>query len=175
MHLLPHLLLQRTYVIIAPENAGGSIFWKKTSRGINFVVLAFRILSVCLNHVCNDCTFNCKEIMSENSLCFFCSQWYFGGKWQQGRLTLQKNWEANALGSAKTYKLGLSYRSARAPTMKTVRATPVPVTGPSVPLTGESVSLTGPWFPLRGPLNCLIVGHSLGFNCIGVWGVPLRI
>ena len=47
----------------------------------------------------------------------------------------------------------------------------VPVTGPSVPLTGPSVPLTGPRFPLRGPFfNCLIVGHSPGFNCIGPRG-----
>ena len=43
---------------------------------------------------------------------------------------------------------------------------------------GPSVPLTGPPFPLRGGgglFNCLIVGHSLGFNCIGPWGASKTI
>ena len=53
---------------------------------------------------------------------------------------------------------------------------PVPVTGPSVPDTGPSVPDTGPSFPLTGALcNCLIVGHSPGFNCIGPRGASKNI
>ena len=52
---------------------------------------------------------------------------------------------------------------------RAVKRGPVPVTGPSVPLTGPSVPLTGPSVLLTGALsNCLIVGHSSGFNCIGL-------
>ena len=52
----------------------------------------------------------------------------------------------------------------------------VPVTGPSVPLTGPSVPLTGLLVPLTGALfNCLIVGHSPGFNCIGLRGASKNI
>ena len=69
-----------------------------------------------------------------------------------------------------TKNRGLSQRSARTPTVKTVRGTgaikrgflelergPVPVTEPSAPGTGPSVPLTGPRFPVRGPFllsNC---------------------
>ena len=64
--------------------------------------------------------------------------------------------------------MGLSWRSARNPTIKTVTGTgaikrgfvqlkgarfllqgPFPVAGPSVPLTGTSVPVTGPRCPLR--------------------------
>ena len=41
--------------------------------------------------------------------------------------------------------------------------------GGSVPLTEPSVPLTGALF------NCLIVGHSRGFNCIGPRGASKNI
>ena len=52
---------------------------------------------------------------------------------------------------------------------------PVPVTVPSVPDTGPSVLLTGPQFLLEALLNCLIVGHRIGFNCIGPRGTSKNI
>ena len=53
---------------------------------------------------------------------------------------------------------------------------PVPVARPSVPLMGPSVPVTGPRFPVQGALfNCLIVGHSPGFNCIGPRGASENI
>ena len=45
----------------------------------------------------------------------------------------------------------------------------VPLTGPSVPVTGPSLPLT------RALSNCLIVGHSPGFNCIGPRGASKNI
>ena len=34
----------------------------------------------------------------------------------------------------------------------------------------------GPLVPLTGALfSCLIVGHSPGFNCIGLWGASKNI
>ena len=52
---------------------------------------------------------------------------------------------------------------------------PVPVTGPSVPLTGPSVPLTAPRFPYVALFSCLIVGHSPGFNCIGLRGASKNV
>ena len=52
---------------------------------------------------------------------------------------------------------------------RAIKRGPVPVTGPSVPLTGPLVPLTGALF------NCRIVGHSLGFNCIGLRGASKNI
>ena len=46
---------------------------------------------------------------------------------------------------------------------------PVPATEPSVPDTGPLVPLTGALF------NCLIVGHSPGFNCRGPRGASKNI
>ena len=67
--------------------------------------------------------------------------------------------QENVLGPAKTYKMGLSYRSARSLTIETVRGTGAikrgfraiergmfPVAEPSVPLTRPSVPLTGALF-----------------------------
>ena len=70
----------------------------------------------------------------------------------------------------------------RSPTMKTVRGTGaikrvfVQLKGGAVPLMGPSVPLTGPLVPLTGALfNCLIVGHSPDFNCIGRRGASKNI
>ena len=41
--------------------------------------------------------------------------------------------------------------------LRAINRGPVPVTGPSVPLLGAL-------------FNCLLVGHSPGFNCIGPRG-----
>ena len=52
----------------------------------------------------------------------------------------------------------------------------VPVTGLSVPLRGQLGSLYRPSDPLTGALfDCLIVGHNLGFNCMGPWGASKNI
>ena len=77
------------------------------------------------------------------------------------------------LGPAKTYKMGLSYESARSPTIKTVTGMGAIKRG-FVQLKGARFLLQGPWFPLRGHwfllqalgspygalFNCRIVGHS---------------
>ena len=50
--------------------------------------------------------------------------------------------------------------------------------GPRFPFTGPSVPLTGPRFLLREPFfffDCLVVGHSPGFNCIGPRGASKNI
>ena len=79
--------------------------------------------------------------------------------------------------------MGLSWRSARRPTIKTVAGTGAIKRG-SVQLKGARFLLQAlgspygaisspcrPSVPLTGALfNCLIVGHSSGFNCIGLRG-----
>ena len=68
-----------------------------------------------------------------------------------------------SLRPAKTYKLGLSSRSARTPTLETVtgmsaiKMGAVSVAGPSAPLTGPSAPLTGPSVPLADALFCQLL------------------
>ena len=65
------------------------------------------------------------------------------------------------LGPAKTYKRGLSWRSARTPTIRTITGTSVIKMG-FAQLRGGPVPVT---VPITRPLfHCPIVGHSLGFN-----------
>ena len=96
---------------------------------------------------------------------------------------LKHDFRVHGLGPTKTYKMGLSWRSARSPAIKTVTGTGAIQRG--------FVQLKGAWFLLQGPgshcgpidspyspsvpltgalFNCLLVGQSLGLNCIGLRG-----
>ena len=79
------------------------------------------------------------------------------------KITGCKSYFGNILGPAKTYKMGLSWRSAKGQTIKTVTGTRAVkrgfvqlkgvrflLQGPRGSLTGPSVPLTGPPVPLTG-------------------------
>ena len=58
---------------------------------------------------------------------------------------------------------------------RAIKRGPVSVTGPRVPLPGHRFHLQAFGSPCGGPLNCLIVGHTAGFNCIGPRGASKGI